>query len=200
VKKKILSAAIMLISISLPAWAEKFDPKNPPAPGSGLGSIMAGSELQSFDDKYSSMKKFWGDDVVSRGFENASNNTSSFVANMNTKYGFTQLGDANWQLRLSDAVHAAQVGDWAKVISNCTAALSGNPKALDAYLLRSAAYNRLNQNDAALNDVKTIYELRKENHYSSGPYDAVLNGNAKPAVDTTSGFMELQEKLKKTVH
>jgi len=178
----VLSLALTLPLASL-AQSQKFDPKNPPAPGAGIDpGIMAGSELSRSGDKYSDQKKFWGDDTISKAFDNASTNTGGFLANMWTQYGPKLASEALWQENLRAAVQAAKAGDWAKAEHECEQCIANNPNAVDAKLLRAVVLqklNRLNQNPKAELDVKTLMGTRQ--HAAD-----FLNGNATktPVADT----------------
>lgn len=171
-----------------------------PGPGENLPpDLLSGSELGNYNDQYLGLKRFWGDDVVSRAFENATNNTAGFLGSMWSKYGVRVDGEAPWQQHLRAAVEAGKAGNWNKTIAECNDAIANNQHALDAYLLRGVAFRKLNQNQAALTDVKSIYETRKNaqeflNRMNGG--DTVLKSTGAPTELRLHGFQDLQDSLK----
>ncbi len=162
-----------------------------PAPGENLPpGILSGSELGRYDDQYAELKRFWGDDVVSRAFDNATTNTSEYISSMWTKYGFTVNQNAPWQQHLGAAAKAASAGDWKRVISECNVALAANNHALDAYLLRTVAYRKLNQAGSAGNNINDTRKNAREF------LDRVNGTGGATASPKLHGFQDLQNNLK----
>jgi len=157
-----------------------------PGPGENLPpGILSGSELGQYDDQYAELKRFWGDDVVSKAFDNATKNSSEYISSTWTKYGFVVTAKASWEKRLGAAAKAASAGDWKTVIAECNASLAENNHALDAYLLRTVAYRKLNQAGSA---GKNINDTRK----NAQDFLNRVNGNPQKL----HGFQDVQNSLK----
>lgn len=139
------------------AQFQKFDPKNPPAPGAGIDAgIMNGSELSRRNDQYPDHKKFWGEDAISRVFNSISVNSSDFLAQMWRQYGPQLPNEALWHENLRTAIAAAKEGSWSKVEHDCAQCIANNPNAADAKLLRSLALKKMNQPAKSQLDVEIL--------------------------------------------